>query len=251
MINKIKNIISDKNPVELLIGIYIIFYFFSFIFYGFRIFHFKWIALPYQWNDFLSQPWSLLSYSFFHGSFLSLIFNSILLFYFGNIFLLFFDEKKFWKIYFSGIIFGAIFFLASYQFFPDFYIQKGALLGASAGIMAILTYIAVKLPSYTLQIRFLGYFKLIHILIFLLVLNLLQIPLGNPGGYFAHLVGLLAGLLWIVADKLLRENKKTSSFLREETGKNYKVNKILEKINSSGYESLTEEEKDYLFKQGK
>ncbi len=251
MIKKIINLISNKNPIELLIGIYIVFYFLSFILYGFRLFYFNWVSLPYQYHDFSSHPWTLFTYSFFHGSFVSLIFNSILLFYFGNIFLSFFNEKKFWKIYFSGVIFGALFFLISYYLFPDFYIQKGALLGASAGIMAILTYLAIKQPSYAVRIRFLGFFKLIHILIFLLVLNLLQIPLGNPGGYFAHLGGLLAGLLWIVTDKFLRENKKASSFLREDTGKNYKVNKILEKINSSGYESLTEEEKDYLFKQGK
>ena len=242
---------KEQNPVDLLIGVLIGLYFISFLFFSFKIFKFNWVALPYQFSHFKSHPWTLLSYAFFHARFVSLIFNLILLFYFGNLFLSFENEKKFWKIFFSGVIIGGLAFLVSYYALPDFYIQKGALLGASAGIMAIITYMAIKYPNYPLQIRFLGHFKLIYILIFFLVFNLLQIPLGNPGGYFAHLGGVLAGVLWILLDKVKNKERLNSDFLTEDTGKNYKVNKILEKINSSGYESLTDEEKEFLFKQGK
>ncbi len=244
-----KNQILKKNPVELLIGVFILLYFLSFLFYSFRIFKFSWVALPYQSSQFLSHPWTIITYSFFHARFVSLIFNLILLFYFGNIFLSFENPKKFWKVFVSGILLGGLFFLLSYKAFPHFYIQKGALLGASAGIMAVITYISLKLPNYPLQIRFIGRFKLVYIFLFFLLFNLLQIPLGNPGGYFAHIGGVLAGLICFGLDKIKKKSPK--SVLKEETGKNYKVNKILEKINSSGYESLTEEEKEYLFRHGK
>ena len=250
--NKFKKYISQKDPVELLISIFIVLYFLSVVLYNFKIFHFSWVALPYKWENFTDRPWSLITYSFFHAGFISLIFNLILLFYFGEIFLSSYSSKKFWKVYFSGILLGGLAFLLSYAKLPGFYVQKGALLGASAGIMAIITYISLKQPNYPLRIRFLGYFKLKYIFIFFLVFNLLQIPLGNPGGYFAHLGGVLAGLIWFLKDKYMHKGKSFKNVLEEEnTGTRYKLNRILEKINTSGYESLTEEEKDFLFRQGK
>jgi len=250
-LKELKDKIYQKNPVELLIGTYAVLYFLSFLFFSFKIFKFSWIALPYQADIFASYPWTIITYSFFHARFVSLIFNLILLFYFGNIFLTFENNQKFIKVYISGILLGGIIFLISYKTLPNFYIQKGALMGASAGIMAIITYISLKYPNYPLNVRFLGQFKLLHVFIFFLVLNLLQIPLGNPGGYFAHLGGVLAGLIWLASQKAGKKNMKQENIFSSETGKNYKVNKILEKINSSGYDSLTEEEKEFLFKQGK
>ncbi len=251
-IKELKKQIINKNPVELLIGSFIFFYFFSFLFFSLGWFQFQWVALPYSWDDFIAKPWTILTYSFFHARFIALLFNSVLLFYFGSIFLSFFDEKKFLKIYFSGVIAGGLAFLLSYKLFPGFYVQKGPLLGASAGIMAVMTYIAIKYPSYPLKIRFIGNFKILHILIFFLAFNLLQIPLGNPGGYFAHLGGLGAGLIWFYVEKIFnRKRKRKATVFEENTGNNYKLNRILEKINSSGYDSLTDEEKEFLFRQGK
>jgi membrane associated rhomboid family serine protease len=249
--NKWKNIIQRKNPIEILSGLFVLFYFISFVLYALKLFQFKWVALSYQTGDLLYHPWTLLTYSFFHAGFIALLFNLILLFYFGSVFLDNFSYKKFWQIFLSGVILGGLTFLISYIKLPDFYVQKGALLGASAGIMSIITYVSLNFPNYPLRIRFLGYIKLKYIFIFFLVFNLLQIPLGNPGGYFAHLGGVLAGLIWIGIEKISKTKKiDNNDIFSEENGKNYKLNKILEKINSSGYDSLTNEEKDYLFRQG-
>jgi len=114
-----------------------------------------------------------------------------------------------------------------------------------------MTYISLKQPKYSLHIRFLGPVKLVHLLIFFILFNLLQIPLGNPGGYFAHLGGFIAGLVIFAKDKLQPDPIQSSPSENIEFGKNYRLNKILEKINRSGYESLTDDEKEFLFREGK
>ncbi len=246
--------LQAKNPVELLIGILLVVFMISYIFYSFKIFRFDWIALSPDAKLLATKPWTIITYGFFHSRFIALFFNLVLIFYFGNIFIDFLSNKKFWLTFFAGVLFGAIFFVYSFKFFPKMFINKGALLGSSAGIMAIMTYISSKFPHYQIRFRFLGDFKLIYILIFFIAFNLLQIPLGNPGGYFAHLGGLLAGFLFFVVDKFLEKKQKISTKINvndESIGKNYKMNIILDKINRSGYESLTDEEKEFLFRQGK
>ena len=251
-----KNIIryiKTQDQLNLLIFINLLMYLFSQILMALKFFSLRWVALPYSIEQFFSKWWTIITYGFFHQGFLALLFNMILLYYFGRIFLDFDTERKFFEIYFTGIISGGLFFVLSYQLFPGFYIIKAPLLGASAGVMAIITYISLKLPHYQIKIRFLGFFKLIHLLIFLVLFNLLQIPLGNPGGFFAHLGGLSAGFVFFLL--YLQQRKKTISkpniFSINKPKKERNIDTILDKISRSGYESLTDEEKEELFKQSK
>ncbi len=243
--------LKSYDPVELIIGIDVLFFLLSFLFFSFGWFRFSWISLHHDFQNLGSQPWTIITYAFFHANFIALVFNMILLYYFGYISLEFINEKKFLAIFFSGIILGGLTFIWSYKLFPNLYINTGALLGASSGIMAVMTYISLKQPKYSLHIRFLGPVKLVHLLIFFILFNLLQIPLGNPGGYFAHLGGFITGLVIFALDKLQPDPIQSSPSENIEFGKNYRLNKILEKINRSGYESLTDDEKEFLFREGK
>ena len=245
------NKLKSYDPVELIIGMDVLFFFLSFLFFSFGWFRFSWISLPHDFQNLGFQPWTIVTYAFFHAKFIALVFNMILLYYFGYTCLEFINEKKFLWIFFSGIILGGLTFIWSYKLFPNLYINTGALLGASSGIMAVMTYISLKQPKYSLHIRFLGPVKLVHLLIFFILFNLLQIPLGNPGGYFAHLGGFIAGLVIFALDKLQPDPIQSSPSETVEFGKNYRLNKILEKINRSGYESLTDDEKEFLFREGK
>ena len=252
-IYSIIQLIKQQDSLNLLIVSNLILYLLSQILVALNWFSLNLVALPYDLQALSSKWWTPVTYGFFHQSFIALFFNMLLLFYFGRILLDFEPPKKLLFIYFSGIIPGAVFFLISYRLFPDFYVIKAPLLGASAGVIAIITYTALKLPHYLIKIRFLGFFKLMHILIFLVLFNLLQIPLGNPGGYFAHLGGLSAGFLFFLIN--LRQKEKTkqnpSVFSINKPIKEKNIDAILDKISQSGYESLSQAEKEELFKQSK
>ncbi len=249
LINKIKKF----NALESIISIEVALFLIAQLLYAVKVFSFSTVALPYTFEAWFGKIWTIISYGFFHFSFIDLFFNMLLLFYFGSIFLDYASSKKFWQLFLSGIIAGGIFFLLSYYWLPDAYVTKSPLLGASAGLMAIMTYISMKMPHYQIKIRFVGYIKLIHILIFFIAFNLLQLPLGNPGGYFAHLGGLAIGFLFFAIEKSF--NKPKSIFdkkpfnKQEYIPKNTKIDMLLDKIRQSGYESLSKEEKDYLFRQ--
>ena len=242
--------IKKMNILETIISLDVLLFVFAKILVALKVFSFLSVALPFTVNDFKARFWTLLTYGFFHISFVDLFVNMLMLFYFGSIFLDFASPKKFKQIFITAVIFGGIFFLGSYQLLPDAYVVKTPLLGASAGLMGIVTYISLRMPQYQIKIRFIGYIKLIHILIFFLVLNLLQLPLGNPGGYFAHLGGLAIGFMFFVVDKhYATKNTITYKNTHKKQSNSSEIDAILDKIRQSGYESLSDEEKAFLFKQ--
>ena len=249
LIDKIKKF----NALESIISIEVALFLVAKLLYTFKVFSFSTVALPYTFDAWRNKIWTIITYGFFHYSFIDLFFNMLLLFYFGSIFLDYASSKKFWQIFITGIIGGGLFFMLSFQWLPDLYVNRVPLLGASAGLMAIMTYISMKMPHFQIKIRFVGFVKLIHILIFFIAFNLIQLPLGNPGGYFAHLGGLAIGFLFFSLEKSMQKpknifDKKTfnkSEYLPKQT----KIDMLLDKIRQSGYESLTQEEKDFLFRQ--
>ena len=95
--------------------------------------------LPRGFSDFLMQPWSLVTYSFLHGSFLHLFFNMLLLYYVARIFFNYFGPRRFINVYFLGVMLGGVFFLLAYNLFPAFAGSQSPLIGASAGVMAVLS----------------------------------------------------------------------------------------------------------------
>jgi len=251
-LKKISVFVKQQEALNLLIGSTVVLFLLAQILIALHWFSLRYIALPIELDVFLKHWWTIITYGFFHQDFLALFFNMLLLFYFGSILSDFKPGQKIWQIYLSGIFLGAVFFLLSYRWLPDFYVKKGPLLGASAGVMAVMTYATLLTPHYQIKIRFLGYFKLVHILIFFVLFNLLQIPLGNPGGYFAHLGGLTAGFIWFWIDQSLKRKNTTTPFnhiQKPKLQKETEIDRILDKISRSGYESLTDEEKAELFKQ--
>ena len=149
-------------------------------------------------------------------------------------------------------------------------------MGASAGVYAILVGITTYLPNYQFKVPLLGYIKLWHITAFYLLIDVIQIPVRNTGGHIAHLGGALFGFLYVhyasnkeinifSSVKSLFQKKEKKSPLKTvyNSGKARKkpvfhknenqqqIDAILDKISKSGYDTLTKEEKDFLFKQGK
>jgi membrane associated rhomboid family serine protease len=250
-------------------------------FYSFSIGKFEipyWIALSSDLGTFIKTPWTLVSFNFFHYGFFHLIFNLLVLHFSGRLFSTYFTDKQLLGVYVLGGIFSGITFVLSYII-----IQKtGLLVGSSGAIMAILLSATTYAPFMLLRIPLIGIVKLWHVTFVILLLDLIQLPLDNTGGHIAHLGGALFGFLYIKLLKsgtdlskaismildffvnLSKPKKKTpfkkvhrnttkkavNSFLEKDI-KQKQIDDVLDKISKSGYDSLTKEEKELLFKAGK
>jgi len=241
----------------------------------------NWLAVPASVENLIIKPWTIISYQFLHEGFLHILFNLLILFWFGRIFLQYLDQKKLVSVYLLGGIAGAALFILAYNVFPVFYqvLPVANARGASAAVMAVVISISVLAPNYTLYLMFIGPVKLKYIALFYIVLDIISIGSGNPGGHIAHLGGALYGFLYIrqyqrgkdmakgfnsMMDSLAslfkpRKKLKVShrkpvddyEYNRYKKKEQDEVDRILDKISKDGYNSLTKSEKEILFKAGK
>ncbi|MDL2322923.1 rhomboid family intramembrane serine protease [Bacteroidales bacterium OttesenSCG-928-A17] len=243
------------------------------------------IELPADFMQLLRRPWTLISYMFVHYGFWHVLFNLLWLYWFGKLFLYFFQPRQLGGLYVLGGIAGALLFVLAYNIFPYFQesIANSYLIGASASVMAIVFATAFYRKDFEISLLFIGRIKLIYIAVFCLILDLISIQSDNPGGHIAHIGGALMGIwfavsyqrgkdltAWInlIIDKvvnfLFKEKapkkkvrvhyKRPTSDIEYNTRKteqNAKIDRILDKIKQSGYNSLTEDEKKTLFDAGK
>lgn len=229
------------------------------------------LAMPAQLGDFMFKPWTFITYMFTQREFFHLLFNMLWLFWMGKIFLEFLSKRQFVFTYLLGGIGGALTFSLLYNLLPVFSgsVNHSVLLGASASVSAIIVGTAVLVPHYTIRLLFFGNVKLVYLAIAFVVLDLLGISGGNPGGNIAHLGGAILGYMYMVQvkkgndwSKVFIPKKKTHPFRQVYKNENPVVSKgpvpdqayidaILDKILQSGYKSLTNAEKDALFKASK
>ena len=251
----------------------------------------EWLVFPKEIGEFIIKPWTIITYAFMHSGFFHILFNMIILYFSGQIFLTFFSPKRLLNYYILGSISGALIYMLSYNLFPAFSsVGESYLIGASASVMAVLVGIATQVPNYSVRLILIGNVKLWWIAVFFVGLDVAQIPLGNAGGHLAHIGGALIGYTYTqqltkgndigrfvttsfdyLSDlmsskskpkmKTVYKNKakkaksnakkKSSTSTVNRTEKQKRVDEILDKISKSGYDSLTKEEKDFLFDAGK
>ncbi|MEA3445870.1 MAG: rhomboid family intramembrane serine protease [Bacteroidota bacterium] len=156
---------------------------------GFSLVH--WLAVPASFGDLILKPWTVFTYMFLHEEFLHILFNMLWLFWFGRIFLVFLNQKQLLTVYLLGGLTGAAFFVLAFNIFPVFNetINLSVALGASASVMAVVFGTVTVSPNYTIQIPFLGPVKIKWIALIFIVMDIMQIPIGNAGGHIAHLGG--------------------------------------------------------------
>jgi len=232
-----------------------------------------WFGMPSHIDNLIIQPWTIITYGFLHGGFFHLLSNLIVLYYIGNLFIDYFTQKQLLSFYLFGTVFGGLLYLVSYTIFPALQNTNATLVGASAAVMAIFIGLATYIPNYELNLRFIGYLKLWKLAAFFLVLDVIQIPSGNAGGHLAHLGGALFGFTYMNQIRkgnisifiknpfsflfTKKSNLKTVYKSKKKTVKKptktnqQQIDTILDKISKSGYESLNQNEKNILFKQGK
>jgi membrane associated rhomboid family serine protease len=245
------------------------------------------LQLPASTTEFLFRPWTLITYFFTHEDIFHILFNMLFLYWFGRLIDEYLGAKRVIALYFLGGIFGGMIYMVIYNLLPYFqpHLEQSRMLGASAAAFAVAVGASTLLPNYTFNLIFLGPVRIKFIALFYIILSLAQTVGPNAGGNLAHLGGAFVGYFFI---KLLQSGtdlgkpiysvmnlwtglfrKKPSMQVTYREKQVYRstsvysgststgtiempdqteIDSILDKISKSGYESLTKEEKQKLFK---
>ena len=244
-------------------------------------------TIPPRFIDFLTRPWTLITYAFAHSltDIFHILFNMLVLYWFGKLFTEYLGSDKLIALYLLGAISGGIIYLLVYNGIPYFIARSGfaGMVGASGAVYAIVTGTAVLLPNHTFYLLFLGPIRIKYIAAFYIILSFLGSVGGNAGGNIAHLGGALMGFIyikqmqvgvnwggWITATldwlkdlfkprtrvKVTYRKTEAAGRQRQRTESAPKtsqeeIDAILDKISERGYESLTSDEKEKLFNASK
>lgn len=232
------------------------------------------LGLSSDLTDNLTKPWAIFTYMFLHVRPWHLIFNMIMLYAIGQFFYRYFNDKAFGQFYFLGGIFGGILYLLFNFISPSY----SVLMGASAAIYSVLFAMVSYQPDLRVRLMFVQEpVKLMYVAIGFIALGFI-LNADNFGGNISHVGGALFGYLYMKQfekgkswfDGIKNPFKSVKPKLKAKKNTNYEkppkddyeyadwkkkkeddTNTILEKISRSGYNSLTKEEKEFLFKQGK
>jgi len=228
--------------------------------------------LPSYLPKLLTRFWTPVTYMFMHSGIFHILFNMLWLYWIGQIFEEFLGEKRTVGLYLLGGLAGALLFVASYNIFPAF-TQSGLVLisaavGSSAAVMAIIAGAATIAPNYTIMLFGVIPIKLKWIALFYVATGFLGISGANAGGEISHIGGALFGFIYVkqlqrgrdmvgaISSlfksrsklKVVSNNKDKSS---ADTPRQDEIDRILDKISKNGYDSLSKQEKEILFRASK
>jgi membrane associated rhomboid family serine protease len=232
------------------------------------------LAVPTYLPTLLNRFWTPFTYMFMHAGFFHILFNMLWLFWIGKILEEYLNSKKLTFIYLAGGLAGAFFYILCYNIFPAFEEVKmiSAAVGASAAVTAVIFATATLLPDYTLSLLFFGPVKLKWIAVVYIVIDLMSIAGSNAGGALTHIGGAIFGFLFIKSLqngndwskpfelffmskpklKVVSKNQKTEANTRKNSIPDQEmVDKILDKISQTGYNNLSQKEKEILFNASK
>lgn len=238
----------------------------------------NYLAIPADLSQLAVMPWTCFTYMFLHEDFLHILFNMLWFYWFGKIFIDYIGARKLLTVYIIGGLAGAMFYVAAFNLFPVFHdvISQAKALGASASVIAIVVAISFYIPDHRITLMFIGSVKLKYIAIFTIVIDFLSIAGENSGGHIAHLGGAFFGFIYAMQFKhssgflsgveknfssitgIFKRKPKKNLFNKakvqndmdynyDQAARQREIDKILDKIAKSGYESLSKKEKEILF----
>lgn len=245
----------------------------------------NWLALPKDFSALILKPWSIFTYGFAHNGFWHLLMNMLILYFVGRTLTNLFSPKLSLNVYFLGILLGGLSFVLVYTLFPSGILYNvGDLVGASAGVSAVLLFICAYMPNKEVRFGPISV-KLMYVGLVFVGFDIFGLFSDNSGGYVAHLGGDVLGYFYAIQLKKgidigkgferfmdsissyfsnakksnlktvhKRKKKNYAGHTKQEFGEfnNQKqIDIILDKISKSGYESLSKDEKAFLFKAGK
>lgn len=262
----------------------------------------EYLSVPSDTWTLLKRPWTVLTYMFTHEDLFHILFNMLFLFWFGEVVRNYLGNHRIIPIYVYGGLVGFLFYFISANLFGGFFVelQNSRMLGASAGVMAIMWAAVAIAPTHMFNLILIGPVQIRYIALFSLLMDLLAIQnMNNTGGSLAHIGGAVLGFTFIkqlqngsdwgigfnktldqlktffenlnkpkpqrpkqastterkgpkMAYKNTERQKANSGSARpqQDTDLNHqeRVDAILDKIKEAGYDNLTKEEKEFLFK---
>lgn len=246
------------------------------------------VMMPGGLQDFLHKPWTVFTYFFTHDEIFHILYNMLFLYWFGRLIDEYLGNRRLIGLYIMGGLAGGFLYLAMYNLVPYFQNQADSarMLGASAAAFSVAVGAATLLPNYTFHLLFFGAVRIKYIVFFFIILSVAQSAGSNAGGNLAHLGGALMGFCYVkllqngtdlgrpinwIADSwnnLLKPKPAVKVSYRQRSSASTQagpyssasssssistpdqdeVDTILDKISRSGYESLTREEKQKLFR---
>ena len=246
-----------------------------------------WLDVSSDLGVLVRRPWTVVTFMFAHFDFLPVLFNLLWLYWLGRIFMEFFSPKQLMGVYLLGGWAGMILFLLAYNLLPQFAGIHGCLIGASASILAVVVAAAVYVPDYKIGLLFFGEVSLKWIAVAVIVFTVLGLDITNLGTSLAHIGGALVGAWYAWSIRRGRDitrplnaaidsvcglfNGRTWKSLKSVSAKRAasasdtpkqsprasrpgdevseeELDTILGKIKQAGYDALTDDEKDKLFK---
>ncbi|TGE07990.1 rhomboid family intramembrane serine protease [Hymenobacter fodinae] len=237
--------------------------------------------LPAEPAAVLRHPWTLLTYAFTHEGFFHILFNLLNLYWFGALVREYLGDKRLVSLYILGALAGAVLFLLAFNLIPALRIYPNvSVVGASAAVTAIIMAAATLLPEYTFNLFLFGPVRIKYIAAVVILLSIIAINQGNPGGGIAHIGGAIIGFLFIKQLQAGRDLGRPVQAVGEFVGgllsgrprlrvthrnttapaaapakkgtlpkpEQDEIDVILDKISRSGYESLSKDEKQKLFR---
>ena len=246
----------------------------------------QWVEMPSDLWLLLKRPWTLVTYMFSHYGLLHILFNMLWLYWLGRIFMEFFSPKQLTGVYLLGGWGGALLYLLAYNVLPYFAGHNAYLIGASASVIAVVVAAAVYAPDYKIGLLFLGEVSIKWIAIVTVAIDVMGVDTGNLGGSMAHIggaivgawfalrikhgrditrplnavldtiIGLFNGRTWSLPKPKFKRashggatsNSSSAGHRPADTVSEEELDIILGKIKVAGYDALTDEEKDKLFK---
>jgi membrane associated rhomboid family serine protease len=242
----------------------------------------QWLRSTSDLSELITRPWTVLTYMFVHTGIGHIFWNMILLWFGGRLFQDLLGEKRLLGNYLLGGLSGYLLFALSQNLFPGPHGGMHAgIQGASAAALSVFVGIAAYRPDMVVHLILIGPVKLMYVAAVFVLLDLVGMGSGDGVAHEAHIGGALYGFM--AAQQLRRGRdlslgfvetmgrwwpfgKRRGSRLRVEKtftrsghrndeaynaskrDKQARVDTILDKISRSGYDSLSKEEKDFLFK---
>lgn len=240
-------------------------------------------SIPPRLLDFVQRPWTLISYAFMHDlrGIMHILFNMLFLYWFGKLFIEYLGSAKLIALYVLGALAAGVTYLLVFNTIPYFkeIADFPGMVGASGAVYAVMVATATLIPDYTFFLLFLGPVRIKYIAGFYILISFLGSVGANAGGNIAHLGGALMGYVyvkqlqaginwggWITSiltwfGNLFTPSPKVKVTYRKDGGakrpsaahgiSQQEIDAILDKISEGGYESLSKEEREKLFKASK
>lgn len=224
-------------------------------------------ALPADITALPLRFYTIITYAFFNDGLFTLLFNMLTLYWLSIIFSDFLKVHQYHFVYLFGCILGALFCLAVYSIFPPLIsaAPQTFIIGSIAPVMAITAAAATLVPDYSIRLLLIGEVRLKYIVGALVLLNLFVVVSAAPASGVAATGGAFAGFIYI---RLLRAGTDLAKIFKrkpklkvvhnshqqqakQQAPRQQEIDAILDKISQSGYENLSKEEKEKLFRASK